>query len=153
MSKAEDFAYKKYPQSKKGVLYDLVRNSIIQGYQQAEEDLKLTWEDIVLIETISKEFIKNNTTPMTNRDYYQEVLKQFNEKKGKIGMKQLKIATTASAIVTLDGLDIDDVIKQAADLAHEVLEELSIYRQENELDSDTFACEGSCCAFLDLIDD
>jgi hypothetical protein len=68
-------------------------------------------------------------------------------------MKQLKIATTASAIVTLDGLDIDDVIKQAADLAHEVLEELSIYRQENELDSDTFACEGSCCAFLDLIDD
>lgn len=68
-------------------------------------------------------------------------------------MKQLKITTTASAIVTLDGLDIDAVIKQAADLAHEVLEELSIYRQENELDSDTFACEGSCCAFLDLIDD
>lgn len=33
------------------------------------------------------------------------------------------------------------------------LEELSIYRQEHDLDSDTFACEGSCCAFLDLIDD
>lgn len=68
-------------------------------------------------------------------------------------MKQLKITTTASAIVTLDGLDINDVIQQAADLAHEVLEELSIYRQRNDLDSDTFACEGSCCAFLDLIDD
>ena len=68
-------------------------------------------------------------------------------------MKQLKITTTASAIVTLDGLDVDDVIKKAADLAHEVLEELSIYRQENELDSDTFACEASCCEFLDLIDD
>lgn len=68
-------------------------------------------------------------------------------------MKQLKITTTASAIVTLDGLDIEDVMKQAADLAHEVLEELSIYRQEHDLDSDTFACEGSCCAFLDLIDD
>ena len=68
-------------------------------------------------------------------------------------MKELKITTTASAIVTLDGLDVNDVIKQAADLAHEVLEELSIYRQENDLDSDTFACEGSCCAFLDLIDD
>lgn len=66
-------------------------------------------------------------------------------------MKQLKITTTA--IATLDGLDVDDVIKKAADLAHEVLEELSIYRQRNNLDSDTFTCEGSCCAFLDLIDD
>ena len=60
---------------------------------------------------------------------------------------------TASAIVTLDGLDIDDVIKKAADRAHEVLEELSIYRQRNDLDSDTFGCEASCCEFLDLIDD
>ena len=68
-------------------------------------------------------------------------------------MKRLKITTEASSVVTLDGLDIDDVIRQAADLAHEVLEELSIYRQEHNLDSDTFACEGSCCAFLDLIDD
>lgn len=68
-------------------------------------------------------------------------------------MKQLKVTTTASAIVTLDGLDINDVIKQAADLAHEVLEELSIYRQRNGLESDIFGCEGSCCAFLDLIDD
>ena len=68
-------------------------------------------------------------------------------------MKQLKITTTASAIVTLDGLDINDVIRQAADLAHEVLEELSIYRQRHDLDPDTFSCEGSCCAFLDLIDD
>ena len=68
-------------------------------------------------------------------------------------MKQLKITTTASAIVTLDGLDVDDVIRQAADLAHEVLEELSIYRQQNGLDSDIFSCEASACAFLDLIDD
>jgi hypothetical protein len=68
-------------------------------------------------------------------------------------MKQLKITTTASAIVTLDGLDINEVIQQAADLAHEVLEELSIYRQQHDLDSDNFSCEASCCAFLDLIDD
>lgn len=68
-------------------------------------------------------------------------------------MKQLKITTTASAIVTLDGLDVDDVIRKAADLAHEVLEELSVYRQRNDLPFDTFSCEGSCCEFLDLIDD
>jgi len=68
-------------------------------------------------------------------------------------MKQLKVTTTASAIVTLDGLDVDNVIKEAARLAHEVLEELSIYRQEHDLDPDVFSCEASCCAFLDLIDD
>lgn len=67
-------------------------------------------------------------------------------------MKQLKITTTASSTVTLDGLDINDVIQRAADLAHLVLEELSIYRQRNEID-DTFECEGEACAFLDLIDD
>ena len=39
-------------------------------------------------------------------------------------MKQLKVSTTASAIVTLDGIDINDVIKQTADIAHEVLEEV-----------------------------
>lgn len=66
-------------------------------------------------------------------------------------MKQLKVTTTA--IVTLDGLDVDDVIRKAADLAHEVLEELSIYRQRHDLDSDTFGCEASCCEFLNLIDD
>ena len=68
-------------------------------------------------------------------------------------MKKLKITTEATAIVTLDGLDINDVVKQAVDLAHEVLEELSIYRQRNGLDSGTFSCEASCCKFLDLIDD
>ena len=68
-------------------------------------------------------------------------------------MKQLKVTTTASSIVTLDGLDVNDVIKQAADLAHEVLEELSTYRQRYDLNSDTFSCEASCCEFLNLIDD
>lgn len=68
-------------------------------------------------------------------------------------MKALKIKTTVTATVTLDGLDINDVIRKAADLAHEVLEELSIYRQQHSLDSDTFSCEASCCEFLDLIND
>ena len=66
-------------------------------------------------------------------------------------MKQLKVNT--SALVTLDGLDVNEVIRRAADLAHEVLEDLSIYRQKHDLDPDTFNCEASCCAFLDLIDD
>lgn len=68
-------------------------------------------------------------------------------------MKQLKIQTNATAFVTLDGLDIDMVIKEAADLAHSVLEELSVYRQRNGLDHDAFSCEADACRFLDLIDD
>lgn len=67
-------------------------------------------------------------------------------------MKRLKVTTQATATVTLDGLDIDDVIERAANLAHLVLEELSIYRQRNTID-DIFECEGEACAFLDLIDD
>ena len=68
-------------------------------------------------------------------------------------MKKLKITTEATAIVTLDGLDINDVIRKAAELAHSVCEELSIFRQRNGMDSTSFDCEGEACAFLDLIDD
>ena len=68
-------------------------------------------------------------------------------------MKKLKVTTTTSAIVTLDGLDLDAVLKQASDLAHSVLEELSIYCQRNGLESDTFSCMADACEFLDLIDD
>jgi hypothetical protein len=67
-------------------------------------------------------------------------------------MKTLRIETKASSLVTLDGLNVEDVIKQAADLANHVLEELSIYRQENNLDIE-FYCEGEACEFLDLIYD
>lgn len=83
MSKAEYFAYQKYPQSKKGVLYDLARNSIIQGYRQAEEDLKLTIEDIKKIHTFLYA-VKNNkqgafTFTRLSDEKYQEVLKRFRK--------------------------------------------------------------------------
>ena len=68
-------------------------------------------------------------------------------------MKQLKITTNTTTKVTLNGIDANDVIRKATDLAHEVLEELSIYRQRHNLPLDTFSCEGSCCKFLDIIGD
>ena len=87
MSKAEDFAYQKYPQSRKGVLYDLARNSIIQGYHQAEKDLKLTIEEIKKIHTFLYA-VKNNkqgafTFTKLSNEQYQEVLKRFNGKRKK----------------------------------------------------------------------
>ena len=75
MSKAEEFAYSKYPKNRKGVLCDLVRNSIIQGYHQAEKDNELTWEDI---KTIDK--LLNQCVDYSNP--YQEVLKRFKAQKG-----------------------------------------------------------------------
>lgn len=87
MSKAEEFAYSKYPQSKEGVLYDLARNSIIQGYQQAEKDLELTLKDMAEIVKIANllEIEWLNSTPWDGiRDwgFYAEVLKRFKLQKG-----------------------------------------------------------------------
>ena len=67
-------------------------------------------------------------------------------------MYGLKISTKTETDVTVNGAGIDKVLKTAADLAHTVLEELSIYRQENNLNID-FTCEADACAFLDMIGD
>jgi len=89
MSKALEFAYSKYPQYKKGVLYDLSRNSIIEGYHQAEEDLELTWEDIKIILDIENDILREcnshkelviETYPK-GEDYYGEILKRFKDLK------------------------------------------------------------------------
>lgn len=87
MSKAEDFAYQKYHKDKKGVLYDLARNSIIQGYHQAEKDLELSWEDmkelyIIFAEVDTEiELCKADNIESETIGYYQEVLKRFKAKK------------------------------------------------------------------------
>lgn len=81
MSKAEEFAYSKYPKDKKGVLYDLARNLIIQGYHQAEKDLKLTWEDIREIYCITLNLREHLGASVFGEPLYQEVLKRFKEKR------------------------------------------------------------------------
>lgn len=68
-------------------------------------------------------------------------------------MEQVKIQTTTKTEVTLNGHRIEDVLIAAKLLAHELLMELSTYRQRNNLDEFTFDCEGSACEFLDMIGD
>lgn len=68
-------------------------------------------------------------------------------------MKPIKISTSTTVEVTIGGNSVSDIIRSAADLAHAVLEELSLYRQKHDLDIDTFDCEGEACAFLDMIGD
>ena len=79
MSKAEDRALEKYPiEMYKELGWSCVdknaykRQYFIEGYQQAEKDLALTWEDI---KTIDK--LLNQCVDYSNP--YQEVLKRFKD--------------------------------------------------------------------------
>lgn len=66
-------------------------------------------------------------------------------------MNSLNIETKTE--IKVGDAPLEDVLRTAKDLAHLVLEELSIYRQHNNLEPDIFSCEGKACAFLDLIGD
>lgn len=62
-------------------------SDFLKGYEQAEEDLKLTIEDIKKIHTFLYA-VKNNkqgafTFTRLSDEKYQEVLKRFNERRNK----------------------------------------------------------------------
>lgn len=50
----------------------------LNGYQQAEKDLALTWEDIKVIEKL----LGFDNIIESPKEYYQEVLNRFNKQKG-----------------------------------------------------------------------
>ena len=67
MSRAEDLSQNRYPTMAE-------RYAFIDGYEQAEKDNELTWEDI---KTIDK--LLNQCVDYSNP--YQEVLKRFNKER------------------------------------------------------------------------
>ena len=79
MTKAEEAAYKQYPLER---LMDLERNAkrvgYILGYERAEKDNALTWEDIKLIHELSEDVWESNCD---DQKCYEEVLRRFNESK------------------------------------------------------------------------
>ena len=85
MTKAELAAYKAYPYETgtKGLICKNSRQIFIRGYEQAEKDLALTWQDIAKIDDMLREVgncIATSDLPTMGReDYYTEVLKRFNE--------------------------------------------------------------------------
>ena len=90
MSKAEDRALEEYPIESHEMYDDLYkqRNAYIKGYHQAEKDLKLTWEDISKILSISEQlkiswWFKDNeqTKQIGTKVFLEEVLKQFKNYK------------------------------------------------------------------------
>ena len=85
MSKAEEAAIKRYP---KIGLYDnlMKRIGFIEGYHQAEKDLELTWEDMMLIHKCIKDAMNYHLYKMIEgmegqKVVYQEVLKRFKAQK------------------------------------------------------------------------
>ena len=105
MSKVEEAAYKVYPKMSRisephgvipadneshylGDANEEKREGFIVGYQQAEKDLELTWEDIPKIFSISEQlktswwFRDNEQTKLIGTQvFWEEVLKRFKEKK------------------------------------------------------------------------
>lgn len=62
------------------------REGYIEGYHQAEKDLGLTWEDMILIHRCIKDAMNFHLYKMMEgvegqKVVYQEVLKRFKEKK------------------------------------------------------------------------
>lgn len=54
-------------------------SDFLNGYQQAEKDLALTWQDIKAIEKL----LGFDNIIESPKEYYQEVLNRFNKQKGK----------------------------------------------------------------------
>ena len=100
MSKAEEKALEAYPKKIEwvgnqwdGAPFDVNSKSRVayeQGYQQAERDLELTWEDMAFIRVAFDALEANihlgaiKIQPMT-KEYYEEVLKRFKDYKERKG--------------------------------------------------------------------
>lgn len=94
MSKAEDRALEQYPVE----MYEDVgwrcvdknehkRKYFVKGYHQAEKDMELTWEDMMIIHKCIKDAMNYHLYKMMEgaegqKVVYQEVLKRFKAQKG-----------------------------------------------------------------------
>ncbi len=62
-----------------------------EGYEQAEEDLELTWKDLKLLQNISHEIFAETANGSagfyqvypTEQSFFEEILERFKERKGK----------------------------------------------------------------------
>lgn len=90
ISKAEDAAMQAYPNMTFPFtpldLNAYRRGAFIQGYQQAEKDLALTWEDVQLLHIITEKYMREldnriEAYPSSSQELFEEVLRRFNERK------------------------------------------------------------------------
>lgn len=94
MTKAEERASVAYPpRYAKCIIFPettgadfntLKREAYQEGYEQAEKDLELTWEDIKTIEqiTVTSDWYDFEISgKLWSKEFYEEVLKRFKEAK------------------------------------------------------------------------
>ncbi len=90
MSKAEERALEKFPVDKNDTLFmrqatEKLQDIFALGYEQAEKDLALTWEDMKLIHEISEDFWEPKWCDDKDKEKagYEEVLRRFNKRRNK----------------------------------------------------------------------
>lgn len=79
MSRAEELSQNRYPTMAE-------KYAFIDGYEQAEKDLELTWKDMMLIHRYIKDAMNYHLYKMMEgaegqKVVYQEVLKRFKEQR------------------------------------------------------------------------
>jgi hypothetical protein len=91
MSKAEEYSFnipselfQQLTKEQQVLWRKEIENTFNNGYQQAEKDLELTWEDIEKIDDITLRLDASaESRGMSNQEFYQEVLKRIKERKEK----------------------------------------------------------------------
>lgn len=70
-------------------------------------------------------------------------------------MNPLNINTKIEAVTELKvgSIPINDILTEAKALAHQVLEEISIFKQTHNFEDVDFQFEADCCNFLEMIGD
>jgi len=70
-------------------------------------------------------------------------------------MNPLNINTKIEAVTELKvgNVPINNVLTEAKTLAHQVLEEISIFKQMHNFEDMDFQFEADCCKFLEMIGD
>ena len=92
MSKrAEQKAFAVYPRSEKyttsqRMIINDLRDGFIQGYEQAEKDLALTWEDAQLLYIITEKYMREldkriEAFPSSSQEVFEEILRRYKEAK------------------------------------------------------------------------
>ena len=94
MNKAEERAMEAYPHLEQATFDEMYprllftrnteRSAFVKGYEQAEKDLALTWEDMRKIIRIDEEMIDDPEAHpewMEEQPFYEEVLKRYLEAK------------------------------------------------------------------------
>lgn len=64
-----------HPETMVGIL----RNAAERGYERAEKDLILTWQDIKTIIQLADDLIRDDSITETEKEYFKAILDAFNK--------------------------------------------------------------------------